>query len=91
MTDKAAVEVPSAVEGKVASLGGDIGELMAVSSVLIRIEVEGEGNETGDAGDEVPEVAPAPEVEATPKASVAGNRIQTLSPKTPCGRCTQAC
>ena len=82
MTDKAAVEVPSAVEGKVASLGGEIGELMAVGSVLIRIEVEGEGNETGDAGDEVPEVAPAPEVDATPKASVAEEPDPNTAPKT---------
>lgn len=49
MTDKSAIEVPSAVSGKVLELGGEIGEMMAIGSVLIRIEVEGEGNETADA------------------------------------------
>lgn len=46
MTDKAAVEVPSSVSGRVVSLGGEIGDLLAVGAVLIRIEVVGEGNET---------------------------------------------
>ncbi|HXE49604.1 MAG TPA: dihydrolipoamide acetyltransferase family protein [Ramlibacter sp.] len=41
MTDKATVEIPSPVAGKVVALGGEIGTLMAVGSELIRIEVEG--------------------------------------------------
>lgn len=44
MTDKATVEIPSPVAGKVASLGGEPGQLMAVGAELIRLEVEGEGN-----------------------------------------------
>ena len=44
MTDKAAVEIPSPVTGKVLALGGKLGEMMAVGSELIRLEVEGEGN-----------------------------------------------
>nr|WP_057927859.1 dihydrolipoamide acetyltransferase family protein [Burkholderia ambifaria] len=44
MTDKAAVEIPSPVAGKVLELGGRIGEMMAVGSELIRLEVEGDGN-----------------------------------------------
>ena len=44
MTDKATVEIPSPVAGKVAALGGEPGQLMAVGSELIRLEVEGEGN-----------------------------------------------
>ncbi|WP_175962391.1 dihydrolipoamide acetyltransferase family protein [Burkholderia pyrrocinia] len=44
MTDKAAVEIPSPVSGKVLELGGRIGEMMAVGSELIRLEVEGDGN-----------------------------------------------
>ncbi len=44
MTDKATVEVPSPVVGKVIALGGEIGQVMAVGSELIRIEVEGAGN-----------------------------------------------
>ena len=44
MTDKATVEIPSPVAGTVLALGGKPGEVMAVGSELIRIEVEGSGN-----------------------------------------------
>ncbi len=44
MTDKATVEIPSPVAGKVLSLGGSIGQAVAVGSELIRLEVAGEGN-----------------------------------------------
>jgi 2-oxoisovalerate dehydrogenase E2 component (dihydrolipoyl transacylase) len=49
MTDKATVEIPSPVHGTVTSLGGKLGEAMAVGAELIRIEVEGAGNHAGDA------------------------------------------
>ena len=64
MTDKAAVEVPSSVDGKVLELGGEIGDMMAIGAVLIRIEVDGDGNEAEGAA---PEAAPAPKVEDAPK------------------------
>ena len=44
MTDKATVEIPSSVAGKVLALGGMVGQVMAVGAELIRIEVEGTGN-----------------------------------------------
>ncbi|WP_300514291.1 dihydrolipoamide acetyltransferase family protein [Aliiroseovarius sp.] len=66
MTDKAAVEVPSSVDGKVIELGGEIGTLMAVGAVLIRIEVEGEGNEA-----QAPVDTPAPKTAAEPEAELA--------------------
>ncbi|MRD46524.1 2-oxo acid dehydrogenase subunit E2 [Caenimonas koreensis DSM 17982] len=44
MTDKATVEIPSPVHGKVVSLGGEVGKLISVGAELIRIEVEGAGN-----------------------------------------------
>ena len=44
MTDKATVEIPSPVVGKVVSLGGKVGQVMAVGTELVRIEVEGQGN-----------------------------------------------
>ncbi|MBB6286536.1 MULTISPECIES: dihydrolipoamide acetyltransferase family protein [unclassified Pseudomonas] len=73
MTDKAMVDIPSPVHGKVISLGGEPGEVMAVGSILISIEVEGAGN-----AKEAPVVAepvkaaavveakPAPVVESQP-------------------------
>ncbi len=45
MTDKATVEIPSSATGKVLALGGAVGQVMAVGAELIRIEVEGAGNE----------------------------------------------
>ncbi len=56
MTDKATVEIPSPVVGKVVSLGGEVGQVMTVGSELIRLEVEGEGNEKPGAA---PAAAPA--------------------------------
>jgi 2-oxoisovalerate dehydrogenase E2 component (dihydrolipoyl transacylase) len=44
MTDKATVGIPSSVAGKVLALGGAVGQVMAVGSEVIRIEVEGAGN-----------------------------------------------
>jgi 2-oxoisovalerate dehydrogenase E2 component (dihydrolipoyl transacylase) len=44
MTDKATIEIPSPVHGKVLKLGGKAGQIMAVGADLIHIEVEGEGN-----------------------------------------------
>lgn len=48
MTDKATVEIPSPVNGTVTSLGGKLGEAMAVGAELIRLEVEGAGNHSGE-------------------------------------------
>lgn len=48
MTDKATVEIPSPVNGTVISLGGKLGEAMAVGAELIRLEVDGAGNHKGD-------------------------------------------
>lgn len=64
MTDKAMVDIPSPVHGKVISLGGEPGEVMAVSSILISIEVEGAGNTRESAlSAVVEEAAPAPKAE----------------------------
>ncbi|MEO8656115.1 MAG: dihydrolipoamide acetyltransferase family protein, partial [Ramlibacter sp.] len=49
MTDKATVEIPSPVVGKIVSLGGEVGQQIAVGAELIRLEVEGAGNVKGDA------------------------------------------
>ena len=44
MTDKATVEIPSPVEGKIIWLGPKVGEVVAVGSPIIRLEIDGEGN-----------------------------------------------
>ena len=57
MTDKATVEIPSPVEGKIIWLGAKVGEVVAVGSPIIRLEIDGEGNIR-------PGEAPAPEAPA---------------------------
>ncbi len=49
MTDKASVEIPSHVAGKVLSIAGKPGDTIAVGSEIIRLEVEGKGNAAADA------------------------------------------
>ncbi|RQU30357.1 2-oxo acid dehydrogenase subunit E2 [Burkholderia cenocepacia] len=71
MTDKAAVEIPSPVTGKVIELGGRIGEMMAVGSELIRLEVEGDGNLKAAAPVRETKVATAPVAAAAPSKPVA--------------------
>jgi 2-oxoisovalerate dehydrogenase E2 component (dihydrolipoyl transacylase) len=82
MTDKAMVDIPSPVNGKVIALGGVPGEVMAVGSILISIEVEGAGNVKESAQPapvkEAPVAAPKvaavveskPVVSAAPRAAV---------------------
>ena len=68
MTDKATVEIPSPVSGKVLALGGQPGEVMAVGSELIRIEVEGAGNyQEGAAAPAAAVAAPAPVAASKPE------------------------
>ena len=43
MTDKATVEVPSPVAGRVLAIVGKAGDKLAVGSVLIRLDDAGEG------------------------------------------------
>ena len=71
MTDKATVEIPSPVVGRVVALGGEVGQVMAVGGELIRLEVEGEGNVKGDAAAQKPQAAaaaPAPAASASAAA-----------------------
>lgn len=69
MTDKATVEIPSPIDGTLSWLGAEAGDMIAVGEKLVRLQVEGEGNEDGDnqtsATDEVKEapVEITPEVE----------------------------
>ncbi|WP_431700229.1 dihydrolipoamide acetyltransferase family protein [Pseudomonas sp. BR20] len=85
MTDKAMVDIPSPVHGKVISLGGEPGEVMAVGSILISIEVEGAGN-----AKEAPVVAEpvkaAPVVEAKPAPAVESQPAPVVTAQAPVAR-----
>lgn len=90
MTDKAMVEIPSPVAGTVLSLGGAPGEMMAVGSELIRLEVEGEGNAAAIATEAaapppaspapVSEPAPAPEPKPAARAEAAAPAPAVVTP-----------
>ena len=71
MTDKATVEIPSPVAGKVLSLGCAVGQVVAVGSEVIRLEVEGAGNLKGDAAAPAQPAAAAPTAPTAPSAPAA--------------------
>ncbi|MEO1014399.1 MAG: dihydrolipoamide acetyltransferase family protein [Pseudomonadota bacterium] len=68
MTDKATVEIPSPVEGKIVWRGASVGDVVSVGSPIIRIEIDGEGHEEAAAEEAVSEPSPviseAPELTA---------------------------
>ena len=67
MTEKATVEIPSPVTGKIVALGGEVGQQIAVGAELIRLEVEGAGNAKADGP--APAGRPAPQVAQRPAAA----------------------
>lgn len=60
MTDKATVEIPSPVAGRVAWLGGEPGQVFAVGAALIRIETTGTARATPPAAAPTPPAPPMP-------------------------------
>lgn len=79
MTDKATVEIPSSVAGKVLALGGVVGQVMSVGSEVIRIEVQGAGNVKAEPAGETPVAA----VAASPMSPVAATQTATAPLRTP--------
>lgn len=73
MTDKATVEIPSPVQGKISWLGAEIGDTVIVGADLIRLEVAGEGNEAENASEAVAEPEDAPVVEMAVPVAVAAS------------------
>ena len=65
MTDKASVEIPCHVHGKVIALGAAVGQMISVGAELIRLEVEGEGNLKEDVAPAA-SAAQATQIAATP-------------------------
>jgi 2-oxoisovalerate dehydrogenase E2 component (dihydrolipoyl transacylase) len=85
MTDKATVEMESPVAGKVLEIAGEVGDQIAIGSVLIVLETEGEGapqvsseEPVADGMAEVPEaldeMVPSTDVEAEDRRSTADRR-----------------
>ena len=84
MTDKAMVEIPSPVVGRVVALGGEPGQVLAVGAELIRLEVAGDGN-LREANRPTPVAAapaPAPKAAAPePEAAPAPRRVEPEVPR----------
>nr|WP_153419508.1 dihydrolipoamide acetyltransferase family protein [Sinorhizobium meliloti] len=78
MTDKATVEIPSPVTGKVLWLGAEVGDTVAVKAPLVRIETAGEAGEA--APDSIPE-ALAEQVLDEPVA--VSSRLEAKAPPQP--------
>ena len=86
MTDKATVEMESPVAGKVLEVAGEVGDMIAIGSVLVVIETEGEaaaGEEPiADGMAEVPEalaqVVPAADVEAEERRTTPERRTEEV-------------
>lgn len=84
MTDKATVEIPSPVTGSIEWLGPSIGDVVAVGSPIIKLEIDGEGNiEPGVSLDETAteEVAvPEPLPTETPPVEAAAAQFNAPPP-----------
>jgi 2-oxoisovalerate dehydrogenase E2 component (dihydrolipoyl transacylase) len=70
MTDKATVEVPSPVAGKVIAANGSAGDKLAVGSELVRLETSSAAD--GNEGQTAPAAPPKGEEVRAPKATLSG-------------------
>lgn len=83
MTDKATVEMESPVAGKIIEVAGEVGDTIAIGSMLVTIEVEGEipddvAEENAAAAEAEPAPAPAPA--PAPKDDAVEERIEVENP-----------
>ena len=82
MTDKATVEIPSPVDGKVTKVIGEAGDILPVGVVCIEFEVDGDGNASSSAPapEAKTEPAPAPEPKAEPAPTPAPTPAPVATP-----------
>ena len=91
MTDKATVEIPSPVDGKVSKIIGEPGDILPVGEVCIEFEVEGAGNSDSTSEATTAE-APSPEPEAksepveTKPQTVPEPVVEAVAPAAPVAR-----
>tara|TARA_B100000900_G_scaffold172719_1_gene146678 strand:- start:9814 stop:11100 length:1287 start_codon:yes stop_codon:yes gene_type:complete len=85
MTDKATVEIPSPVDGKVTKIIGEAGDILPVGVVCIEFEVDGDGNSS--ASEEIADTKPEPKApelakkaEAKPAPKAAPKPVQEAKP-----------
>jgi 2-oxoisovalerate dehydrogenase E2 component (dihydrolipoyl transacylase) len=81
MTDKATVEIPSPVDGKVTKVIGEAGDILPVGVVCIEFEVDGAGN--ASASEEAPTKKEAEPAKEEPKATPAPTPAPKAAAETP--------
>ena len=81
MTDKATVEIPSPAAGKVISVKGTPGQMLAVGSEILVLQVEGSGNIGALPKQEVLKPALEPAKPAPPKAAIAPAKLSAAERK----------
>ena len=90
MTDKATVEIPSPVDGKVTKIIGEPGDILPVGEVCIEFEVDGAGNASSstDGAEPTPEpvAEPAPAKEEVKPEPVAEKAPEPLAAPAPVAR-----
>ncbi|MBO9706240.1 MAG: 2-oxo acid dehydrogenase subunit E2, partial [Arthrobacter sp.] len=89
MTDKATVEIPSPVEGEVTWRHGEVGDVIATGTVILKVRIEGEDGEEeladdndggkDDGGEDEPRVAPPVSMAAAEPAPE--KNVERLEPK----------
>ncbi|MBR0750983.1 2-oxo acid dehydrogenase subunit E2 [Bradyrhizobium jicamae] len=71
MTDKATVEIPSPAEGRVVWLAGKVGDVLAIGSDFVRLDVDGKSEASSATTAPATQTANAPSIQkAAPVASV---------------------
>ena len=87
MTDKATVTIPSPVNGVIASLSGEVGDMVAVGSTLVQFGTTDSApaatetvEETEPEPEPEPEPAPTPEPEPAPKPTAPAPASATPAP-----------
>ena len=86
MTDKATVEIPSPVDGKVTKVIGEAGDILPVGVVCIEFEVDGDGNASASEEEPVKEKSepkvpePTKEIEEKPAPKPAQEPKQATQP-----------
>ena len=81
MTDKAVVEIPSSIEGKVVWLGAEVGDTIAIGAELILLEIDGEGNQTEDANYTQTETEPSAQKEKEDDIPVVPEPVKAFEPE----------
>ncbi|MBI5255115.1 MAG: 2-oxo acid dehydrogenase subunit E2, partial [Burkholderiales bacterium] len=86
LTDKATVEVPSPVAGRVLALGAAVGQSLAVGAELVAIELEGAAATAATGDQKARPPAPPPSARPAAMPAAAASPASPTAPSAPAGR-----